>query len=137
MPAPPAGKPTVPIRTTLLISYAPETDVAGRGIQGVRAPGRNPVAVTVGVVAKVRSSPYHLRLPGGRAHGISAGTIDVKARVKPIRAPLPDVARDVVEPVPVRLEGLHGCRAEVAVLKGVVRRERALPDVAAPLALRC
>src|SRR5215217_12763 len=137
MPVPPAGKPTVPIRTTLLISCAPETDVACRGIGGVRAPGSNPVAVAVGVVAQVRSSPHHLRLAGGRSSGILARTIDVEGGVKPVRAPLPDVARDVVESEAVgRIGGHRGC-AKVAVHQGVVRRERALPDVAAPLAIWC
>ena len=55
--------------------------------------------------------------------------------MKPVGAPLPDVARDVVEPEAVGGERIHRGRAQVAILESVVRRERALPDVAAPLAI--
>src|SRR5829696_8547644 len=86
------GTVGVPVCAALLISCAPEARVACRGIGGVGAPRRDPVAVAVGVVAQVRSSPYHLRLAGGRPSGILARTIDVEGGVKPVRAPLPNVA---------------------------------------------
>jgi hypothetical protein len=67
-------------------------------------------------VAQVRSSPYHLRLAGERPSGILAQITDVEGGVKPVRAPLPDVARDVVEPEAVGRERIYRGRAQVAVL---------------------
>jgi hypothetical protein len=61
--------------------------------------------------------------------------MDVEGGVEPVRAPLPDVARDVVESKAVGQKRVHRGRAQVTVLQGVVRRERALPDVAVPLAI--
>jgi hypothetical protein len=87
----------VPVCAALLISCAPEARVACRGIGGVRAPGRNPVAVAVGVVTQVRSSPHHLHLTEGRAGRILARTMEIEVGGKPVRAPLPNVARDIVE----------------------------------------
>src|SRR5215213_8374972 len=105
------GTVGVPVCAALLISCAPEARVACRGIGGVRAPGRNPVAVAVGVVTQVRSSPHHLRLTEGRAGRILARTMamagggrwkvvgnpQMEGGGKPVRAPLPNVARDIVE----------------------------------------
>src|SRR5215207_3902823 len=131
------GTVGVPVCAALLISCAPEARVACRGIGGVRAPGRNPVAVAVGVVTQVRSSPHHLRLTEGRAGGILARTMEMEGGGKPVRTPLPNVARDVVESEAVGRKGGHRGRAQVAVLQGVVRRVGALPDVAAPLTIGC
>jgi hypothetical protein len=86
-------------------------------------------------VAQIRPSPHHLRLTEGRSARILARTMDVEGGGKPVRAPLPNVARDVVEPEAVGRERIYRSRAEEAVLQGVVRRERALPDVTAPLAI--
>src|SRR5215212_6120493 len=102
------------------ISCAPEPRVACRAVGGVRAPRRHPVAVAVGVVAQIRSSPDNLSLTEGRASWVVVGAMGVEAQVEPVRAPLPGVARDVVEPISVRLELVHGSRAEVAVLQRVV-----------------
>src|SRR5215211_8124476 len=115
----PFSKSIGSIRGTLRISCAPKTCVASRAIGGVRAPRRPPVAAAVGVVTQVRSSPDHLSLTEGRTGWVVARTVDMEARVEPVRAPLPDIARDVVEPISVRLELVHGCRAEVAILQRV------------------
>ena len=59
----------------------------------------------------------------------------MEVRMKPIRAPLLYVARDVVETEAVGLELVYRSGAQVAVLKRVVCGEGTLPDVAAPLAV--
>src|SRR5262249_7969864 len=72
----------------------------------------------------------HPGLPYVRAVGITdrtAGVVDSP----PVRTPLPDVARDVVQPEAVGREGVDRASAEVTVVAGVLRGERPLPDVAA------
>ena len=80
-------------------------------------------------------------LPSGGPAGFSAAPlcavpVAVEARAVPVRAPLPDVARGVVEAEAVGREGARGRGSEVAVVRRVARREVALPDVAAVLAAR-
>src|SRR5438105_15528727 len=55
-------------------------------------------------------------------------------RAPPVRAPLPDIARRVVQPVSIRLECIDGRRREVAVVAGIDVRKASLPDIAAMLA---
>ena len=55
---------------------------------------------------------------------------------EPVVAPLPDVARHVVQPVAVGGEGVRGRGAEVAVVERVAGRELALPHVHPVLAAR-
>src|SRR5215212_9636005 len=110
---------TVPIRAALRISRAPKTCVASRAVGGVGAPCCHPVAVAVGVMTQVRPSSHHLSLTERRAGWVVAGAVSMEARVKPVRAPLPDVTRDVVEPVSVRLELIHRSRTEVTILQRV------------------
>src|SRR5215211_2506252 len=98
---PEVGSPTVPICAAVRISCAPESRVACRAVKGVGAPRRDPVTVAVGVVAQVGPSPHHLRLAQGRTRWVDAWTVGVEAGVEPVRAPHPDVARDVVESVSV------------------------------------
>src|SRR5215211_5827189 len=110
---------TAPVLATSCILCTPETHVASRAGGSVRASRRNPVAVAVGVVTQVRPSSDNPCLTVGRAGRIVVRTTGVEARVKPVRAPLPDVAGDVVEAVSVRLELVYGSRAEVTVFQHV------------------
>src|SRR5262245_10721731 len=61
--------------------------------------------------------------------------VHVELAAEPARAPLPRVARHVVETVGIRPERRDRARAVEAVGAGVVPRERALPDVHAMLAV--
>ena len=65
---------------------------------------------------------------GLRPRGVQAG--------ETVGAPLPNVARQVVEAKAVRRKTPGGREAQVSVLIGVVVRKRPLPDVAPVLPLR-
>ncbi len=70
------------------------------------------------------------RLRARRRPGRSvAGALAVVVRREPVAAPLPDVARHVVEAKAVRCEGVDRSRPGVAVSAGVVIRELALEHV--------
>src|SRR4051794_25612670 len=56
-------------------------------------------------------------------------TDPVIARVEPVRAPFPDVAGDVVQPVAVGGEGVDGSGSRVAIGARVHGREAALEHV--------
>src|SRR4051795_6492982 len=101
------------------VPRAAETHVAGRAVGRVRAPGGHAVAVAVGGVAQVRAASDHLRLALWRPDRVRSGAVTVEARVEPVAAPLPHVARGVVQPVAVGREGIDSAGAQISVLAGI------------------
>src|SRR3982751_6911720 len=92
-----------------------KANIADGGVGTQRIAPVDGVAAAVRRVAQVRAAARH-------AFGLLSGPVAVGA-------PLPYVARHVVEPVGVRLELVHGAGAVPAVGQGVLDRERPLPDV--------
>ena len=70
------------------------------------------------------------RRPAGDDDQGAAGLRDLVVLLKPVRRPLPHVARHLVEPIAVRRERTHGRRAVESVRLHVLPRELALPGVA-------
>src|SRR5262245_24467633 len=74
-----------------------EAEVAPGGVAGVLRPGRDPVAVAVGVVTQVRAAPHR---PGHLAATVALAAVawpTAAAGLPAVRRPLPDVAGHVVE----------------------------------------
>ena len=85
-------------------------------------------------MTKIRASPYHLRRSAiaGSFRIISSNPpgIAMKRRRKPVRTPLPNIARHVVETKIVRRIASNWRGPMPAILKCVRVRKLALPDVA-------
>src|SRR4030095_7878610 len=124
---------------------APESEVADRGVHGLRHAGRRPVPPAVVRRAQVRAALHHLardanvgqagvvallsRAAPGVADG-TAGLLDLAVVLVPVGGPLPDVAGHLVEPVAVGWKGAERRRPFVAVVQQVLPWEFALPGVA-------
>ncbi len=112
------------------ITNAAKAHVAGGAIGCVGGPSSDAVAVAVGAMTQVRAAANDARGATVRSHGVRASAKDMKAGMKPIGAPFPNVAGDTIEAVSVGLEGGDGRSRREAIVSGVVRGELALPDVA-------
>ena len=126
------GGPSVPRPNlrSLDRSRAAEADVAGRAVRRVTATRRDPVAVAVGAMTQVGAASGDLHVSAWRALGVAPlRRPAVIARVKPIRAPFPDVSGRVVQPVAVRRELADRAGAVVAVVPRVMGWKPTLPDV--------
>lgn len=97
------------------VAGAAEAEVARGTVGGVRAAGRDAVAVAIRVVAEVGAAAHAFGLSDGRSRGIFGGAVEVKGGAKPIAAPFPHIAGDVVNAKFVGRKSLDGRRADVAV----------------------
>src|SRR5689334_16137612 len=123
----------------LLLYRAPESHVSGAAVHGVAAARGDAVAIAVRSMTEIRPAANHLRLALRRAARVAPclrALAHVKRGAPPIGAPLPYVARHVVQAVAVGSERAHRCGRKVAVVAGVDLGKAALPDVAAMLAAR-
>ena len=102
-------------RVGLGVAGAAEAEVARGTVGGVRAAGGHSVAVAIRVVAEVGAAAHAFGLSDGRACGIFWGAVEVKGGAKPIVAPFPHIAGDVVNAKFVGRKSLDGRRADVAI----------------------
>src|SRR5690606_996883 len=102
---------------------APEAEVTGGGVHGLRHAGSRAVPPAVVRRAQVGTALDHLAgdadvrrvrvvarvaFPAARVRARAAGTDSVALLLVPIARPLPDVAGHLVEPVAVGRERAHG-----------------------------
>src|SRR5262245_28498049 len=92
-----------------------EPDVTGGAVRLVGKASRHPVAAAVGHVAEVRAAALDAALPVLGPARVACRRRRVVGGFEPVAAPLPDVAGDVVKPEAVRLVGVDGRGAEIAV----------------------
>src|SRR5262249_52869582 len=83
------------------VSRAPEPEVAGRAVRGVRAPSGHAVAVAVRAMTEIGAAAHDVARADLRAARVAARSVDVERRVEPVSAPFPDIAGHVVEPIAV------------------------------------
>src|SRR5439155_13311429 len=107
----------------------PEAGVPDRAVGRVPDARLDPVARAVRLVAQVRPALLHLR--SAVACRRAAARCAIARHVVRVGAPLPDVADRVEETERVREKRIDRRAAAEAVLAGVARWERSLPDVAA------
>src|SRR5262245_51624477 len=130
-------------RTDLARPHAPETGMRQARVRRRLHPGARPIAHAVKIAAQIRPtalhSLHHTRFIWVKAfvrpRGVFARTIRVIIRHVPVRAPLPHVARHVIESVTVRRKRFHGRGAAKAIGLRVLVRELSLPDIRLPLAI--
>src|SRR5215510_13732600 len=121
-----------------------EAEVTGRSIDRLGHPGCWPVAPAV--VRRAQEGPalhhlardlylWHARviavlpLPALRIDAAAAGMRELAVLLVPVCRPLPDVARHVKQPVPIRPERPHWRRALVPIGPQVLPGKLALPGV--------
>src|SRR4051812_25640580 len=132
---PEAYGPPAPVRWSLSGADATKTEVVGGRPHPVALACGRSVAMAIGGRAEVRSTFYRLavelRHDVRTAARMPGGIVQLAAMVgAPLRAgPLPDVAGNVVEPVPVRREGGDWRGAGTVEEAQRLVRESALPGV--------
>src|SRR3954463_16165388 len=80
-------------------------------------------------MAQVRPAAHHAVCATVRAVWVVAWAALVGARLEPVRTPLPDISRHVVETEVVRFVRVDGRGARIPVRRRVVGREGPLEDV--------
>lgn len=83
------------------IPHASKGYVRRRAVRRVGAARRHTIPVTVGAMAEIRAALHHPRCSRRWPRWIRATGGAVKARMKPVRTPLPRIAGNRVESVPI------------------------------------
>src|SRR6266545_6426227 len=113
------------------IAGAAKAGVAGAAVRGAGAAGGDAVAKAVGLVAEVGAATDDSVGALCRARRIVRRRLNVVFGAKPVAAPLPHVADDVMEAEAVGIKSVRGSGTVVAILAGIDAWKPALPDVAA------
>ena len=121
--------------------HAPETCMGRTGVGRRPSTRARAIALAVGRVAKERTTFDNAlgsvrigwiitlsRSTGIATHVFACG-LDVAVDPIPVTAPLPNVARHVVQAVPIRWEGAHRRSANKSIFATVLNREYSLPGV--------
>ena len=113
----------------LVIHRTTESDVACRAVWRIFTACCNAIPIAVRTVAQVRAAAKYPRISRWRANRVVPFALHMVVRAEPIGAPLPHVARHVIQAIGIRLERFNRRRACVAVTLVVFVRKLTLPNV--------
>src|SRR2546421_908952 len=112
-----------------LAHHESDTQVVQRRVRRRAAPRGRPEATAAVLIAEERATAHRPLAAAAGAPGILARAFCVVIGVVEVRTPLPDVARDVIEPIPIGGERLDRGADQKPVFPGILGGERSLPKV--------